>query len=388
MKYQYKFSTGYVEVEVDPKWVALLKEFDRQESNSNRKQRRYTAEYYDGLEFVPEYMGEEDKNISQFFDGSLAFEYAVSHLLPKHREILIRRALLGEKWIDIERALGENVSATPSYYKKICSRFCKFYKEGLWLNSPDNVDTPHAPKIKSIPYGLSPSQVMAIRDYRCQFKSQIEIAELMGIPLNRIKRCLRENPILETICPGCGGIVTQTGYGRMQIFCSDRCYYNWFHAHGLDASVELKTTQGKEYLTLSQRIVVDYYRQLFIPLAQIQMMMKISRQVLSAHCCSNPLPYTSCLNCGARIFGTSGKRPLKYCSYHCCNVYHGKLKKLQKQTGNRSPQAAIPTPEQLCYAAELRFAGYGYTHIEEMTGLTLQDLVVLFRFLDEHEAEE
>ena len=77
MKYQYKFGTGYESVEVDEEWMAVLREFDRVERNANERQRYHTACHIEAFEFVPDFMGTEEKgyetvteDLASVFDGS------------------------------------------------------------------------------------------------------------------------------------------------------------------------------------------------------------------------------------------------------------------------------------------------------------------------------
>ena len=73
MKYKYKFGTGYEDVELDEEWVAVLKDLDRLEQNHDARQWCSTRLHYDAFEFVPDFMGKEDENLSALLDGSPAF---------------------------------------------------------------------------------------------------------------------------------------------------------------------------------------------------------------------------------------------------------------------------------------------------------------------------
>jgi len=380
MKYQYRFGTGFEDVELDEEWVAVLKDFDRSEGNQDRRQRRYTALHYDALEFTPDFMGKEDDDLVSLLDGTPAFEYAIDHLLPRHREILYRRAAKGEMFKDIGKAYGVTASAIHHYYTNICTRFKKYYKVGLWLHSSRNVAISEAGKVRSIPFGMTPAQVMAIRAYRSQLCSVQEIAELVGISESRVKRCLQANPVLETRCPACGKPISQTGYGVLQKFCNDNCYYSWFRQHGMDAGSEVKINKTRERLSRGQQMALDYYRQQHLTLKQMHIVTGISEQFISAYCYAHPLPYTLCLYCGKQVPGEPGKWNMKYCSTQCRNRYLEKQKKIRKRLVGRPAEPTTPTLEQLCYAVELRDNGLSYAVIETLTGVAYYKLRILFRF--------
>lgn len=380
MKYQYKFGTGYEDVELDEEWVAVLKDFDRLERNNEGRQRYSTKLHYDAFEFVPEFMGKEDEGLSEMFDGTPAFEYAIEHLLPRHREILFRRASKGEMFKDIGKSYGVSASAIHHYYTKICIRFKRYYEEGLWINSSQNVSTKEAERVTSIPYGLTPAQVMAIRAYRCQLRPIHEIAELVGVPQNRVKRLLRDNPIRETRCPACGNSIPQVGYGVLQKFCDIKCYMSWFRQYGMDSSQEVQINQSRTHLTDHQQMVIDYYRLNYFTLTQMHIITGVSEQFISAYCYANPLPYTICLHCGKQVLPVKGKWPSKYCSVQCRNRYLEKRKKLRKRNGGHVRQRLYPTPEQLEYALVLRESCFTFQQIRSLAGISRMDTDDLFRF--------
>lgn len=380
MKYKYKFGTGYEDVELDEEWVAVLKDLDRLEQNHDARQRYSTRLHYDAFEFVPDFMGKEDENLSALLDGSPAFEYAIDHLLLRHREILFRRASKGEMFKDIGKSYGVSASAIHHYYTSICARFKKYYEEGLWLHSSKNTSSPQADRVKTIPFGLTPAQVMAIRAYRCQLRTLDEIAELVGVPRNRVKRCLHDNPILETKCPACGKAIPQVGYGVLQKFCNSQCYSNWFRKYGMDANAEVKINQNRTRLTKHQQVVLDFYRQNHFTLEQMHIITGISEQFISSYSYSNPLPYTLCLYCGNQIPGEPGKWNMKYCSTQCRSRYHENRKKMRRRNGGHVRQRLFPTPEQLEYALVLRDECVTFKQIRRIAGLSRQDTEELFRF--------
>ena len=112
MKYQYRFATECVEVDIDEEWVCVLREFDRQERNGNIKAEKGSI-HYDAFGFVPDFMGllekgysPKDETLAQIFDGSPAFEYALEHLTPRHCDVILRRAVLEESFPSIASAIG------------------------------------------------------------------------------------------------------------------------------------------------------------------------------------------------------------------------------------------------------------------------------------------
>lgn len=379
MKYQYRFGTGFEDVELDEEWVSVLKELDRVERNDNIKVQKASI-HYDAFGFEPDFLGKDDLNLAAMLNGSPAFEYAISHLLPRHQEILFRRAVNGEKFADIGKTYNVSASAIHHYYTKISGRFRKFYEEGVWLHSNQNTPSPESDRIHSIPFGLTPAQVMVIRAYRCQYRSQEQIAQLVGVPLNRVKRCLHDNPILETRCPGCGKSIKQDPYGPMQVFCNAKCYYGWFRKYGIDTTVELKTTQGKEYLTQPQKMAVDYYRQRFLSMQRIREMTGLSEQIISAYSYAHPLPYTLCTNCGTEIHYEAGQRILKYCSKRCRDVHCENAKKYRRKAQRDIPEEIIPTADQLYCAISFWEMGYSHKRIAKRSGLDMAVLETLFRF--------
>ena len=64
MRYQYKFGTGYESIEVDEEWMAVLREMDRLERNSNISESRKSI-HYDAFGFEPDFMGIEEKGYAE-----------------------------------------------------------------------------------------------------------------------------------------------------------------------------------------------------------------------------------------------------------------------------------------------------------------------------------
>ena len=246
--------------------MAVLREMDRLERNSNISESRKSI-HYDAFGFEPDFMGIEEKgyaeapeNLADIFDGSPAFEYAVEHLLPKHREVLYRRAVQEESFASIARSFDSSTSVVWSYYQRLCARFRKYYDEWHWLHSNENAAPEGAGQIIKLTRGLTHAQIMAIRAYRYQYKRAVDIAPLVGVTLYRVIECLRDNPILETKCPSCGTLVKQPTQGAMRVFCSHKCYLKWYRDNACNFEVFGPTTRTKAHLTEHQKMMINFYR--------------------------------------------------------------------------------------------------------------------------------
>lgn len=394
MKYRYKFGTGYEEIEVDEEWLAVLKELDRNDGSADRKQRRYSAVHYDAFGFVPDFMGVEERgyaepytDLASMFDGSPAFEYALSFLLPKHQEVLYRRAVQGESFPSIARSFDSTTSVVWSYYQRLVARFRKRYDEWKWLHSEENAAPEGAGKIVKLTYGLTPAQIMAIRAYRYQYKRLRDIVQLVGVPITRVEACLRDNPILETKCPACGKLVRQPALGAMRVFCERKCYFKWFRSSACNMEAFGPVTRGKVELTLHQKMLINFYRQRYVPVLRIEKMVGIPRLHIQAYVREFPLPYTLCQFCGAQIPPRDNRKLLKYCNDQCRWRHDNKMRTLRKH-GETIQTLLLPSVEQLEYALLLRDEHFTKPEIRTMTGLPLRDTKDLFRFgNDQHRAE-
>lgn len=376
MKYTYSFSTGEeVTLEIDEEVYALLQEADRVDYNNARKYRRHTASL-ESFGFEPEFMAVEE---DAFKDEptSLAYEYAMRHLNPKHQDILARRLLNDEQYSTIAQSYNASVENTHRAFKNAHERFLHYYRDGLWLFGEENTSLPETDRIQYIPYGLTPALVKQIRKLRCECKPLDEIAKLLKIPPNRVKSCLRHNPITETKCLNCGASIKQIDKGRLHNFCNQKCYDQWFQREGMVHNTCPTKNNKKVYMSLRQQIALDYYRQIFVPHRDIVKIMGIRYPHLTAHCFAHPLPYTLCLFCGKQVPGEAGKQTKKYCSTTCSNNYQNRLPSRRK--GPKLP-SVIPPVEQLYLAIELRDARKSYKKIQEETGLSNEDLETLFRF--------
>ena len=383
MKYKYDFSTGGEEIEVSKKWDRILRELDHEETYSDIKQTKPCV-HYDAFE-DPGYLANSlDKGITSLFDGSPAFDYAVAHLLPKYYDLLKRRVLSGEMFTEIAKDYGVGPSNIRKEFQLAVTRFTKLYNEGLFLCSSENLGKPESERIRCIPYGLTPEDVIAIRAYRREHKSIREIMALVGATRHAVTRCLHENPVLDAPCPYCGKPVPQDPYGNMRTFCSDTCYERFFRENSLGGRSGFKTFKGKKYLTREQKLAIDYYRQLHLGHRQIRKIMGLSEQVVSAHCYEHELPWTPCLHCGKKIPGTKGGKLIKYCSPECRNKYWGHEHKMRSHQIGRPPEMTLPMPEQLYYAVELYDHGILQETVIALTGLSEERLEALFRFDDSH----
>ena len=386
MDYVYKFSTGYRSVELDEEWVATLKEMDRLERNKNISESRNNI-HYDAFGFEPDFMGSEDKGydditdeLSAFFDGTPAFEYAVEHLLPKHREVLYRRAVQEESFASIARSFGSCTSVVWSYYQRLCVRFRKYYDEWHWLNSRENTAPEGAGKVIKITTGLTPAQIMAIRAYRYQYKRMRDIAELVGVSHYHVQKCLQENPVLETKCPSCGNMVKQPMYGAMRVFCEHKCYLKWFRYNAFNYEAFGPTSRSKATLTEHQKLLVNFYRQLYISIPVISKILGIPRMHIEAFVHEYPLQYTLCQFCGSKIYPRDSRKILKYCNDKCRERHDNKMYNLRKRNGGNVRQRLLPSPEQLEYALVLRDECFSLNQIRIIAGLSRKDTDELFRF--------
>lgn len=386
MKYQYKFGTGYESVEVDEEWMAVLREMDRLERNSNISESR-KAIHYDAFGFEPDFMGVDEKgyadsiaDLADIFDGSPAFEYAVDHLLPKHREVLYRRAVQEESFASIARSFNSSTSVVWSYYQRLVARFRKYYDEWHWLHSNENTAPEGAGKIIKLTRGLTPAQIMAIRAYRYQYKRVRDIVQLVGVPITRVEACLRDNPILETKCPACGTLVKQPPLGQMRVFCSHKCYLKWYRDNACNFEVFGPTTRTKAHLTEHQKMMINFYRQLYINVPQIGKIVGIPRMHVQAFVHEYPLPYTLCQFCGAKIPPRDSRKLLKFCNDKCRERHDNKMRTLRKRNGGHVRQRLLPTPEQIEYALILRDECFTFKQIRRIAGLSRQDTEELFRF--------
>ena len=376
MQYTYSFSTGEeVTLEIDEEAYALLQEADRLDRNNAQTYRRHNISL-DSFGFDPEFLAVEE-DAFKYEPTSPAFEYAMSHLRPEHRDILARRLLRGEKLSTIAQSYKTSETTISRAYKNAQKRFSHYYNDGMWLFGKENTSLPEADRIRHIPYGLTPALVQQIRKLRCENKPLDEIAKLLKIPPNRVKSCLRHNPITETKCLNCGVPIKQIDKGKLQNFCNQKCYDQWFQREGMVHNTCTTKNGKKAYMSLRQQIALDYYRQIFVPHRDIVEIMGIPYTHVTAHCNARPIPYTLCLFCGNQVPVVAGKPTKKYCSATCNNNYLDRIPSRRK--GPRLP-SVIPTVEQLYRAIEMRDARKSYNRIQKATGLTNDDLETLFRF--------
>lgn len=380
MRYKYEFSTGDEVVEVSEEWDRILRELDHEEHYSDIKETKPCV-HYDAFEDPGDLVHSDDRGIAAMFDGSPAFDYAVSHLKPRHYDLLCRRVLRGEMYTEIAKEYGCSNSSLTRVFRQACIRLARFYNEGLELIA-ENAGKPESEKIRCVPYGLTPKDVTAIRDYRREHKDIKEIMELTGATRHAVTRALHENPVLDAPCPYCGKSVPQEPFGHMRTFCSDTCYERFFRENSLGGRSEYQTSKRIKYLTREQKLAIDYYRQFHLTHKTIRRIMGLSEQIVSAHCYEHELPYTPCLYCGKKIPGTKGGKLIKYCSKTCRDKFFANRWKMKTHSVGRAPEMTITMPEQLYYAVELRDHGVLQEDLIALTGLSEQRLEILFRFDD------
>ena len=73
MKYKYRFCTESVDVDIDPKWVSVLNDLDREERNGNIRPSRMDV-HYEALGYEPEFMGKKDEELLALFTWYFAIE--------------------------------------------------------------------------------------------------------------------------------------------------------------------------------------------------------------------------------------------------------------------------------------------------------------------------
>ena len=373
MEYTYKFATGEETIEVDEETHARLKDADRIDHNNARKYRRWNHSL-DAYGWEPEFMGVEDDHAKAEIPNSPAYTYAMSHLTPRYQEILIRRLVYCEQFPKIAKEQNTSVTAVHHSYTKAKERFAKFYKDGLWLYSQENLSKPKAEIIHYIPFGLTITQVTQIRQYRSESKNYDEIAELVKVPRNRVVACLKHNPVLETKCLYCGAPIQQVGYGKLQMYCNRVCFFSknpYKNPHKKPYTPKPK----KILLDRYQEIAVGFYKQLFLPHAHIGSIIGKSNKQIERHFRDKKI-ILECKFCGKEFSCSVGNFREKYCSSKCGIDYWHYIR--DKKHGVEH-QITIPTFEQLQYAIELRDADFSYEKIKYLTGLTLKQIDTLFK---------
>lgn len=387
MKYKYRFSDDQVDIEVDEKWGAVLEDLDRKERNNNYSEVKKSI-HYDAFDFEPDFMGEEDKALTALFDGSPAYEYAIQRIPKRGAEILLRRALKKEKFIDIATSYGIERANAMSRYYYARDRFIKFYKDGAWIYSSQNKDIPGAGKVLSIPAKLTPDQVVAIREQRMIGHSHTQIANRLGVPRNQVVRCLNENPIIGNRCPTCGNLILQVPGKKVVFFCSKKCYFAWYNN---SCAKEQKHPLLRRFvLSRPQELVVQYYKQYLVSYERMRKLTGIPMRSITAFFMTKPLPYTICRNCGEKITGQADRNRIKlFCSQKCRDHYYNMEFYYRENYGVEIyGKPTIPSPDQLYMAIDMHDSGYPRDGVSACTGLTEDELEALFRYDEETVLEE
>ena len=264
MEYTYNFATENYTIEVDERTYAMLKEADRLERNNTQTYRRWIHSL-ESYGFEPEFMAVEDDAFKDEAPASPAYQYAIRRIRPKHQDILIRRLVYGETFPQIAQFYNISGEAVRNTYFVAKKHFLRFYRDGRWIYSKENTSRPEAERIRYIPFGLTPSQVQQIRTLRYEHNTLDAIAKQVGVPQNRVKVCLRHNPITELKCLNCGAAIKQIYAGKLQNFCCKPCYYQWFHKEGMVHNTCPTIKKKRSYMSRQQQIATDFYRQLLIP---------------------------------------------------------------------------------------------------------------------------
>jgi predicted nucleic acid-binding Zn ribbon protein len=375
MEYTYKFTTGEQTIEIDEDAYASLQDRDRLDRNNSQTYHRHIVSL-EAFGFEPEFMVCEPDEFNEP-PSSKAYEYAMKKLKPKQRDILLRWIVKGERPTDIAKSYNVSYNTAYHFYCRAVNYFKQHYKDGLWLFSKENTGLPDGERIKVVPPGLTLSQVMQIRSYRKEHKTLLKIARLVHVRKTQVVLCLKYNPIKELNCLGCGKIIKQD-FGQLRSFCSSTCYYQWFRREGIVENTCPTKTAKKEYMTQSQRMIVDFYRQHLLTQKEIRQLTGISMEHISAYYLLNPLTYTHCLYCGKQIPMTSGKRTKKYCSTQCANDYWNHIGRKAKKDNKPPLQSNLPSYEQLEYIIKLRDSGSTLKQIYNLTGVTKDKVKLLY----------
>lgn len=380
MKYEYKFRTGEEPVEIDDEWAEVLKDLDHQERRGEYKDVHHTI-HYDAFPAVGDYLGKEDADLAAMFDGSPAFEYARKRISERDMEILTRHVVNGESFVVIGASYGITESAASTAFHKNLKRFGKYYTDGAWINSSKNKSYPGIGRVLSIPYKLTPEQAQAIRVYRWQCYCYRDIAQLVGVNMNQVLMCLNENPVMQSVCPTCGKEIHQAYRQRTRVFCSRQCYLVWYN-ESCNKEKRLPPLKARQYLERPQELVLQYYKQARVSYKRMSKLTHIPLRIITAYFNTNPLPYTICMSCGARIMESNPRNMIKvFCSQKCMDHYHN-MEFYYKAYKNMElyPKPTIPPPLTLFMAIEMLDTGYSRDEIMCCTGLSEIDIESLFRY--------
>lgn len=379
--YTYEFNGENQSVTIPGAFMEELEEFDRFEHANDRYYRqgdiRIEAIAFEGKEF-----GREDKRLNMLLEeNSPPFQYAMAHLTDLQKDAMIKHLLEGRALDSLSRERNVTASVAHHHYKQAVSHFKRHYTDFILMQEhnkqhPDDI-------ITTIPEKLNFEQVLLIRQYRREFKTKPEIAELLGISQYLVDKCIHTNPSIITKCPFCGKLITQPLYGKMQKFCNNDCFQKWFYSDALKEGAEKITSSWvEEYVTPAQSFAISYYRQLRIPLRQITLITRIPWVRIKAHCNANPNPYSICMNCGEQIPARPKNKTQKYCSATCRNEYKKKMGSDHVPGGLFMTEnyKILPIPFELYLAYAMRKDYYSFPLIQKQTGMSLNRLYRIFRF--------
>lgn len=386
-KYTYKFRDGHIEIETTEKWFAALREADRVESNNNITEQHKTI-HYDAFGFEPDFMGQEDVFLSGS-DDNPAFEYAMGQIPPKAREIITRRFLNHETNAVIGAALGVTVETVRYYIRRYLIRFRKLYEDGKWINSPANEEIPGSGKALTIPYKLSPEQVLAIRKLRSTHYSLHEIADIVKVAVNQVVICLLENPVDTTVCPVCGKLIHQSVRKPMHVFCDSACYRRWYRNSGADREAAFPPLREKTLVSVTQEIAMRYYKQMFISYKDMGALLCLPVRTISSYFNTKPLPFSLCAYCGERIlYGRNhtnalNNRIVKFCSQKCTDAYYWRGFYAKAYKGIQIyHDSIIPFYDQLVVAMKWKISGFSDEVVCSCSGLPEKGIHKLFLYDD------
>ena len=380
--YSYQFDEKKEEIHINGLLSSVLKDFDRLESNNNQKERRNNY-HYDAFEFESGSMGREDDGFKKMFEeSSEPFQYALDHMTDLQKQTMFDRILKGKGFYQMARERGISEGSPHAIYSVAINNFKHYYQEAVQLikhnsDHPDDI-------ITTIPNKLSVDQVVLIRQYRREFKTKPEIAKILGVSQYLVDECIHVNPPIVTKCPSCGNSITQPLYGKMQKFCNDHCFQNWFYTTALKEDAKrITSTWSDEYITPAQKLAISYYSQLRIPHKRMTQILRIPRVRITAHLRANPNPYSVCMNCGTHIPpNPKNVAPQKYCSPNCRYEYRKRMGYSRIPGGLFMTEIykILPFPWQLYLVFAMRKEMYSFPQIDEQAGLSSHKLRRIFMF--------
>lgn len=372
--YTYRFNGETIDVPVSEELFDILNDFDRLESNSNRKERRHNYHYDNFAHDSSLAFGYEEQYSFTALEGSKEFEKAISQLSSDEVDILISRDANKMTFKEIAKAHGKCESTISVRYYKIREKFIKYYTDEKWLNSVKNIDLPNIGKIKILTKNLTPNQIQWIRQLRYKGLTQSAIVKRTRISLWNVQHCLVDNPVDYIPCAVCGN--PSKAHGSIT-FCSDRCSGIYHKTKYRSDPYQKKYWKWK--LSIHQKRVIHFYRFHYLGPQAIHELTGIKRYTIEDFLHRYPLEYSVCRYCGTKMTGDRARKVRKYCSNDCYKKYYNDLAR-RKRNNETTPDSELPSVDSLYQASELRSQGYRKKRIREITKLSREDVNLLFAF--------